>query len=710
MSGPLLENNSDKRNSINNVISQLVILSRLQGVAVPSYRFGTQDQNYDTDDVVSTIVELWRYRFSEGAEEVKNESAISNTDFPLIWVDPQSQVTHILISRLSDGRYGVFSEDKNQALSADEASKGVFLSLTTEASEQINSTSGLSATGWFKFAIRKRIRVFIEAVGATFLMNLLGLFTAMYTMQVYDRVIPTEGFSTLWALTIGVALAIVFEFIMRQVRSIMTERAAKAVDIELSGVFFSKALSIRLDARPPTVGTFASQIRHFESVRSFMTSTVLFVLADVPFALLFIGVVALLGGYLAIVPLVTVPLAIIVSMLFRGVIERLTREHMKESNEKNGLLIEAVDGIESIKATGSEWKIEDLYNKLTKSISSSELKLKIWSARASHLSMLIQQANYVALIAVGSYAISSGDITMGTLIASSIIMGRIFNPLAQIPNLVVQWKHAQIALKSLDSIMAMPDDRLTGARLIVPEVNPKEIAVNHLAFSYSESSEDLKVEKLVFQSGEKVAIIGSVGSGKSTLLKLLSGLYAPKSGVVALDGVDIQQISPEFVREHVGYLPQEVRLFNGTLRSNLTIGLPMPSDSVILEACESAGLGEFIRSRKEGLDFMISEGGRGLSGGQKQLVGLVRMLIMSPDILLLDEPTASMDGELEVKVMKRLFEKRSSESISIVVTHKKAVLAHVDRIVVVANGSVALDGPRDEVLKSIAQLSARKNQ
>jgi len=689
----------------------LSALARLKGLSVPSYRFGKPDAELSNNKFSYPIklIEMWALRFPEGSHRYCFIDNLKRSDFPLIWIDDDGYIA-VIKSRLANGDFALESlaSGSDELLPTEIAAKGKFLLLSSISIDSDDEASGhMSANAWFWHAIKKKKKVFIEAIGATFLMNLLGVVTAMYTMQVYDRVIPTQGFSTLWVLTFGVAMSIVFEFMMRQVRSIMTERATKVIDMELSGVFFSKALSIRMDARPPTVGTFASQIRHFESVRNFMTSAVLFVLADVPFALMFILVVALIGGYLAIVPLITVPIAIFISLFFRGVIERLTNEHMKESNEKNGLLIEAVDGIESIKASGAEWKIYDLYMSLTKSISSSELKLKVLSARASHLSMLVQQVNYVALIAVGAYAISNGDLSMGGLIASSIIMGRIFNPLAQVPNLVVQWKHAQISLKALDGIMEMPSDRAPDARLVVPDQMKGHLAMEDVLFAYSENSAKVVVPKIYFSPGEKVAVIGSVGSGKSTFLKLISGLYAPFQGRVLIDGVDIQQLAPEFVREHVGYLPQEVRLFNGTLRSNLTIGLPTPSDSTIIEACEKTGLADFIKAHPDGLELMIAEGGRGLSGGQKQLVGLTRMLMMSPSIMLLDEPTASMDGELEAKVMKHLFQSLPSDTLSVVVTHKKSVLAHVDRVIVINQGQVVMNGPRDDVFKQIAELKTK---
>jgi ATP-binding cassette subfamily C protein LapB len=390
-------------------------------------------------------------------------------------------------------------------------------------------------------------------------------------------------------------------------------------------------------------------------------------------------------------------------MVFRTPIESATAEHMAESNRKNGLLIEAVDGIESIKASAGEWKLLDRWRALTATIAASELRVRMLSTFSTNLAQTIQQVSYVALIAAGAYAISSGSLTMGALIACSIVSGRALAPMAQIPNLIVQWKHAKIALKALDGIMAMPGDRNPDQRLVVPQQCLGDLRLDQVRFAYGRDRPVIDVPAIHFTAGERVAILGAVGSGKSTLIKLLSGLYRPSEGTVYIDGVDITHLAPEFVREHVGYLPQDVRLFNGTLRENLTMGLPTPSDSQIMRAAEMTGLDKVIQGHPRGLELEISEGGRGLSGGQRQLVGLTRMLIARPRILLLDEPTASMDSALEARVMKHLFEEMPPDASVIAVTHKPALLPHVKRLIVLDRGKVVLDGPRDQVLARLRQ-------
>ncbi|QHE87174.1 type I secretion system permease/ATPase [Hydrogenophaga sp. BPS33] len=684
-------------------------LASLLGHAVPAFRFSMLERSQDGIEMATLAPhrrarEMWKARFSGAQIRELTPAVVKRGDYPLLWISSSGVDVRIVRGRLSHGAFSTEGMDGiSQEIDEANVRDGHLLALRAdESTEGAREDGPQTATDWFAFAIRKHRRVFLDGVFATFMISAIGLTASLYTMQVYDRVVPTKGFSTLWVLTIGVLLAVVLEFTMKQVRAHMVDRASKVIDQELSSVFFDKALAIRMDARPSTVGTFASQIRHFESVRNFMTSTTLFILADAPFALMFIGVMAMIAGPVALVPLVMVPVAVIAGLFFRGSIERLSAENMQESNRKNGLLIEAVDGIESVKAAGGEWKMLDRYRDLTATIAASELQLKALSTRSTNLAQTIQQLNYVGLIAAGAYAISSGQLSMGGLIACSIISGRALSPLAQIPQLVVQWKHAKIALKSLDAIMAMPSDRSSHQRLVVPERCAGQLRLESATFGYREDKPILEIADLRIQPGERIAVLGAVGSGKSTLVKMLSGLYKPKTGAAYLDGVDMDQLAPEFVREHIGYLPQDVRLFSGTLRENLTLGLPTPSDSVIFNAARLTGLDQAIQSHPKGLELEITEGGRGLSGGQRQLVGLTRLLLARSSVMLLDEPTASMDVQLESRVMKHLFQEAPPESVLVVVTHKVGMLPHVHRIIVVDKGRIVMDGPRDQVLARLS--------
>jgi ATP-binding cassette subfamily C protein LapB len=691
----------------------LARIAALQGVAVPVHRFAYVNETSDgvsLNDLYgeALIIALWQHRFDAGTVVQTDIMTVAKGSFPLLWLADDDQTVLVVRGRYAKSWLVETAEGHQEERLFSSLEGGKFYKLTTDIDEnELSAQNKMSAKDWFAFAIRRHRSVFFEAVFGTFMLSVFGLMTAMYTMQVYDRVVPTQGFSTLWVLTIGVFMAIGFELLMKITRAKMVDRACKFIDTELSSVFFEKALDIRADKRPKTVGTFASQIRHFESVRSFMTSSTLFILADAPFALLFILVIYLLAGPVAYVPLAMIPVSLIVGLLIKNPIERYTSEHMEESNKKNGLLVEAIDGIESIKSSSAEWKMAARWKDLTQTIGVSELKSRLLSSISTSITQSIQQLTYVGIIAVGAYQIAEGNLTMGGLIACSIISGRALTPLTQIPNLIVQWKHAQISLGVLDTIMAMPSEH-TEQRRVIPDKCQGVVEANKVLFAYEQNAPTIQVEKLTVRPGDRVAILGSVGSGKSTLIKLLSGLYQPEEGKIFLDNVDMSHIATEYVREHVGYLPQEVRLFNGTLRENLVLGLPSMSDSQIIHAASLTGLDVAIRNHPMGLEIPISEGGKGLSGGQRQLVGLTRLLLARPQVLLLDEPTASMDAQLETKVMKHLFEEMPDDASIVVVTHKSGILPFVNRVVVMESGKVVVDGPRDKVIEALNKQAAER--
>ena len=693
----------------------LARLSGMQGIAVPALQFGmpaTTQTGVPFADIslLDQARERWLHHFGSGAlcRYFNDLSQAKDEDFPLVWQSPEGKQVLLLRARLANGDcVGEHADGEVVQLARDTLVNTSALALKASVASTGSKNAPRSARDWFLHAIGLRKRIFFEAALASLLVSAVGLFSALYTMQVYDRVVPTQGLNTLWVLTVGVVIAIFMELILKQVRSAMVDRACKAIDEDLSSVFFGKALDIRLESRPRTVGTFASQIRHFESVRNFMTSSTLFVLADLPFALAFIVIIYILAGYVAIVPVVAIPLAFLISLSFRRPMLRHTSQQMDASNRKNGMLIDAIDGIESIKAVHAEWKLLARWRLLTRAIATNELAIRNLSVLSTNITQSVQQFNYVGIVAVGAYAITQGDLTMGGLIACTIISGRALGPLTQVPSMVVQWQHASIALKALDGIMAMPSEREHDQQLVLPQDCLGEVQAEGLGFSYDNGVTVLDVPALALRAGERVAVLGAVGCGKSTLIKILSGLYRPQQGKVYLDGVDMSHLAPSFVREHLGYLPQDVRLFEGSLRDNLTLGLPNPSDSQILRAATMTGLDHAIRQHPKGLSLPISEGGRGLSGGQRQLVGLTRMLIAQPRVLLLDEPTASMDNRTETVVMRHLFQQIPKESSIILVTHKLSLLEHVRRVIVMDKGKIVADGPRDVVL---AKMRVATNQ
>jgi ATP-binding cassette subfamily C protein LapB len=558
-----------------------------------------------------------------------------------------------------------------------------------------------SARQWFIHAILSRRRVFMEAVVATFVISMLGLGASFYSLQVYDRVIPTQAHATLMALTVGVGIAVLFEFILKQVRSLMVDRGCKAIEEVLSEVFFQRMLDIRMEARPRTVGSFAAQVRQFELVRNFMSSSTVFLLADLPFCFLFIAVIGIIGGWLAAIPLVLLPVVLTTSLWLNWRIGKLTRRQLQDTRHKNGLLVDVIDGIESIKAAGAETKMLDRWRQLVASSSSLELDTRYLSTMASHLAQLLQQLSYVGIIGLGAWMVSAGQISMGALIACSILSNRALSPITQIASWVTQWQHAKEALHGLDEMMRLPIDQPGIGSAIMPSSCSGAVRLEQVTFAFSDKLTALQPVTMTIDSGERIAIVGPIGSGKSTLIRLLSGLYRPLSGKIFLDGVDMALLARAFLREQIGYLPQDVRLLHGTLRDNLTLGIPPPNDSALLDAAKMTGLDRVIRTHPQGMELPIQEGGRGLSGGQRQLLGLTRLLLRQPALLLLDEPTAAMDVELEASVMQNMLSSLPASTTVVLVTHKASLLRLVDRVIVMDQGRILMDGARSEVLAKL---------
>jgi ATP-binding cassette subfamily C protein LapB len=564
-------------------------------------------------------------------------------------------------------------------------------------------------------AIWQRKSVFFESMLATILVSMLALAASVFSMQVYDRVIPNHGFHTLWVLSVGVVAALLLELMLKHVRSFSVERTSTRIDAELSAWFFERALGIRMECRPSSVGTLAAQIKGFEMVRGIMSSTSIFMLADVPFALFFIAIIGIIGGPMVLVPIVLLPISLFTGLMFQRRIGRHAMQNQGQSNRKAGLLVESIDGAESLKANSAEWKLQSRWGRLVEEAGESDYQIKHYSSLSQHLTVSLQQIGYVGLVALGAYLVSENQLTMGALIACTIINGRALSPIAQLPGLMVQWAHARAAIDGLDKLISLPNEIDDRVDALTPGGADAGVRFEQARFGYGSTTDmALDTGRLEISSGEKVGIIGGIGSGKSTLLKLASGLYRPAQGKVFLGGIDMATISPGFLRETIAYLPQEIRLVSGTLRDNLLQGLPDPGDEALLQAARETGLFALISGHPKGLALPISEGGRGISGGQKQLVALTRMLLSQPRVLLLDEPTASMDAAAEAKVVTMLKAKAAAGATLLVATHKSALLPIVDRLLVMQGGHLAMDGPRDLVLaklsgvQPVTSLTSRK--
>lgn len=540
----------------------------------------------------------------------------------------------------------------------------------------------------------------VESVLATGMVNILTLGTSFFSMQVYDRVIPTKGEGTLLVLTIGVLLAILFDMIIKSARAEVMGSVVHGLDADLSRIVFQRLLSIRLDRLPRTVGTLSSQLRGYEVIRAFVSSSTMYFLVDVPFGIIFVAVIWMLAGpLLAILPTVFLLFSVGAGLLLKSRMERAAKDGSMAANRKVGLLVEAVEGAEAIKASGGGWRLLSRWTATTADVISQDDKMRTVNDWVTFVAQIGQQVGYVAVVALGSMLALRGEVTMGALIACSIISGRALAPVAMMPNILVQWSQAKAALQGLEKIWALETDHQQQQRTLAPEAIHGNYQIEGVQFAYPGTRLVLNIPRLTLRSGERVGVIGPVGAGKSTLLRLLAGLYQPQQGRVLLDGMDIEHISRGVVSENIGYLQQDTKLFSGTLRENLILGIPDPGDSAIMAAAEKTGLSELIGAHPRGLGLEIAEGGAGLSGGQRQLVGLTRLLLTTPAIWLMDEPTASMDEMLEARCIGALKDAMSKEQLMVLVTHKPSMLSLVDRLVVVNHHTVVADGPTAEVLK-----------
>lgn len=543
-----------------------------------------------------------------------------------------------------------------------------------------------------------------EACIASVFIGLLALATSLFSMQVYDRVIPTRSEHTLIILSIGVALTILIELAMKFTRSHIMDHVVVGLDGRLSREIFHRLLQLRVDQMPTAVGSLAGQLRGYEQLRNFYTATTLFTLIDLPLALGFLVLIMWIATpWVALVPAVAALLVLYLGLSMR----EQTRLHAKQgaalANMKTGLLVEAVEGIETIKAGSGGWKFLSRWIEVNGTTIHSDLKMRRTTEGANYWTAAVQQIAYAGLIAMGATVVMRGDMTMGALIACSILSGRILAPIMALPNLMVQHAHAQAALEGIERLYTLKADLDDVEQALAPESIQGQYRLENVKFTYGDNPPSLIVPRLSIQPGERVAVVGPIGAGKSTFLRLLSGLYQPQEGRIHLDNLDITHIQRQALNQHIGYLQQDHRLFQGTLRDNLLIGLPDPGDEAILQAMRRTGMDQFVAAHPKGLARPISEGGKGLSGGQKQLVAFTRLVLCNPQIMLLDEPTATMDDEQERRCLSVLGQEAQNGKTLIVVTHKASLLAMVNRIVVIAGNQIVLDGPRDMVLNQLKQ-------
>jgi ATP-binding cassette subfamily C protein LapB len=559
---------------------------------------------------------------------------------------------------------------------------------------------------WLWGTMRRFLPYYRSALLAAMLSNILMLVTGLVTSVVYDKVIPHQAFVTLWSLAIGAGIALVFDLTARQLRAHLIDTAGKKADTLIGSLLFRQTLGVRMEHRPESAGSYAHHLAQVEVVREFFASATLSAVTDLPFIVLFIAMTFVIGGPLGWVLVVAVPLIIGITMTMQSSLRRAMSANMAHLADVHGIIVEAVEGLEDLKAVGAHGRFLRRYEDATTAAAETQLMARRLSSWTMNISMVSQQVITLVTLVWGVYLIHAGQVTGGALIGAVMYAGRAVAPLGSVVGLATRYQGARAAMVSLDKMMSLPTERDPTRQYVAHPNITGRVALHELHFSYPATGPEaapkvLKGVNLRVHPGERIAILGRIGSGKSTILRLMGGLYQPTEGMVEVDGIDLRQIDPADYRAKVGFVSQEPRLFKGTLRDNVQMGRPDVDASRLAEVARVTGLDRVISSHPLGWELSVGEMGGLLSGGQRQLVALARCLASKPQILLMDEPTSSMDAQSEVLFLRQLKEAVGTRTL-IMVTHRPAVLELVDRLIVVDGGRVVLDGPKPQVLAALS--------
>lgn len=551
---------------------------------------------------------------------------------------------------------------------------------------------------WFWSALLANKPIYIEVMLGAVMINIFALVSPLFVMNVYDRVVPNNAIDTLWVLAIGVALAYIFDFMLKNLRSMFLDVAGRRADTRISSSIFEQVLGMKLAQRPGSAGVLTSNMREFETLRDFFTSATMVTLIDLPFALLFVVVIFLLGGPIALVPALIMPVIILIGLHYQRKLKKIIQQSMAESALKNALLFETVTGLETIKVQAAESHTQRRWEELTERASYTSVKIRTISAHALHWAMFFQQMASVVIIVIGAYMIAEGELSMGALIACVLLSGRALAPLGQIAALLSRLNQSRESLYQLDDLMKRDVERPKGRHFISLPQSRGRIEFRDVLFHYPDQSiPALNRVSFTVVPGEHVGIIGAVGSGKTTMQRLLMNLYEPESGAILLDETDVRQVDPGDLRRNIGVVQQRPQLFYGSVRENITMGHETAPERAVLRAAELSGVMEFLRDTQHGLDTPVGERGEALSGGQQQAIAVARALLYDPPVMILDEPTASMDPASENRLLKRL-EILTRNRTVVLITHKGSMLNLVDRLILMDRGRVLADGPKNEII------------
>ncbi|KTD75081.1 type I secretion system permease/ATPase [Legionella waltersii] len=578
----------------------------------------------------------------------------------------------------------------------------IFVEQQFKHTQRSHETLKTQAKDWFWSVMIKSWPLYSEVLLASFLVNLFALVIPLFTMNVYDRVVPNHAIDTMWVLASGVALVFIFDTLLKALRSYFLDIANKNTDIELSSTIFQQVLGLSMSNRPRSVGSLANTVQSFEIFRDFITSSTMTVIIDLPFSFIFLVVIYMIGGKLFWIPFTVIPFIFVIGLLLQWPLIQLTRKSYQFSAEKQATLFESLASIEAIKTSGAESKLQSRWEKIIDEAAKNMMKLRFVANSSISITNLAQQISTILVVIVGVYMIANGDLTTGGLVACTILAGRALAPMAQVSTLFTRYFQSVNALESLNKIMQLETDIHDESRYLHRPVLKGDMEFKQVNFHYP--GDDIKVlQQISFKvkAGERVGVIGRVGSGKSTMGKLILKLYLPTEGTILMDGTDYKQINPDDLRQQIGYVPQDVILFYGTIRENICVGAPFINDNDLINAAELTGVTQFTNHHPKGFDRPVGEKGADLSGGQRQAIAIARAILTSPNILVMDEPTSSMDDNNERLIKKNLNEYLSDHRTLVLITHKISMLELVNRLIVLENGKIIADGPKESVLNAL---------
>jgi ATP-binding cassette subfamily C protein LapB len=615
----------------------------------------------------------------------------------------------ILLSRSGDTARvllpegGEAGERRLADLEADFAGLALFVRSAFRFDPRAQDVALTDPKGWFWGTLARFWPIYGHVLIASLVINTFALASPLFIMNVYDRVVPNQAFETLWALALGVGIVFLFDFLLRNLRSYFVDTAGKNADVIIANRLLGQVMAMKLSKKDQSTGSLANNVREFESLREFFTSGTVVALVDLPFVFLFIAVIWLIAGPVAMIPLIAVPLVLLVGLVLQFPMRRLQERTYRESSQKHAILVEAVEGLETIKSAAAEGPVQRNWENCVAQTADTARRSRLLSSLSTSFAQVAIQFSTVSVVVYGVYRISEGSLTMGALVAATILTGRALAPLGQVASMLTRLQQSRVALKALDKLMKTPVERPAERNFLHRPRVSGAIQFDRVSFAYpGRKSNALENVSFTISQGEKVGVIGKIGSGKSTLTRQIVGLYEPDEGAVLLDGTDLRQFDPADIRRNVGFVSQDNYLFYGTIRENVCVSAPFIDDASMRRAAWAAGVGDFVQRTADGYDLPVGERGTHLSGGQRQAVCIARALLLDPPVLVFDEPTSHMDNGSERRFRERLGETMGDKTV-VIATHRSSLLQLVSRIIVVDAGRVVADGDKETVLEALKQ-------